>query len=112
MRKLIFIVIVLAVIQNWTKITGNFGPSTNLALIGKSKVIMYGTRSCGYCAKARALFDSKGVAYHEYDINSSSEGRRQYDALRGRGVPLIIINDNVIKGYNKTKILAALNSPP
>jgi len=110
MRKLIFIVIVLAVIQNWTKITKNFDSSTNLALANESKVIMYGTRTCGYCAKARALFDSKGVVFREYDINSSSEGRRQYNALRGRGVPLIVINGNVIKGYNKTKILAALNS--
>lgn len=108
MRKFLLAVLVLATIQSWDKLTEFFSGSSATGLPGNSKVVMYGAQWCGYCAKARELFRSKGVAYHEYDIERSVAGRKQFEALGGRGVPLIVIDDNVIKGYNRQEILAAL----
>ena len=108
MRKFFLIVIVLAVIQNWTNITNGFKSTPDYTAIGEPQVVMYGTKSCGFCARARALFDSKGISYYEYDINNSTEGRRQYNLLNGRGVPLMVINKTVVRGFNKKKIFEAL----
>ncbi len=72
-------------------------------------VVMYGTSWCGYCAKARALFEEQGVAYYEYDIEQSAVGEEQYNLLGGGGVPLMIVNNQVIQGFKKKRILKALN---
>ncbi len=49
------------------------------------------------------------MPYIEYDIERSPEGRRQYDALRGRGVPILTVGDTVVRGYNRREILALLD---
>ncbi len=71
-------------------------------------VILYATSTCGYCKMTRELFAEYDVEYTEYDIERSYDGREQYDKLRGRGVPLIVINDEIIRGFNKQSILKAL----
>lgn len=72
-------------------------------------VVLYATSWCGYCAKARALFEEQGIAYFEYDIEESAVGEEQYKALGGDGVPLMIVNNQVIQGFKKKRILKALN---
>ncbi|MCB1788018.1 MAG: glutaredoxin family protein [Gammaproteobacteria bacterium] len=109
MRRVLFLVVVLATVQHWEKITMLFQPAPEAGTAGQADVIMYGAQWCGYCAKARALFREKRIAYFEYDIERSAEGRRQYEALRGSGVPLIVVRDQVIRGYNPRLILAALD---
>ena len=42
-----------------------------------AKIEIYTTGFCGYCARAKALLDRKGVAYQEYDAEHGSEARRQ-----------------------------------
>ena len=42
------------------------------------EVIMYGASWCGYCRKAREYFTDKGISYREYDIETTSKGRRDY----------------------------------
>ena len=80
----------------------------DFAALHAEPVIMYGTTWCQFCKKARAFLDSKGIAYYEYDIEASAEGQRQYSALNGRGTPVFLIGDQVIRGYDPQAILAAL----
>jgi hypothetical protein len=51
----------------------------------KPEVKMYATSWCPYCAKARAYFARRGIAYVEVDIEKSREGRAEYDRLGARG---------------------------
>ena len=108
MRKFIAVVLVLAVVQYWDSLSGMFFPTPVPALRSDATVIMYGAQWCGYCAKARAFFQSKGVAFREYDIEQSAEARQQFEALGGRGVPLIVINQKLIRGFDQRRIIAAL----
>ncbi|NQD81456.1 glutaredoxin family protein, partial [Pseudomonas sp. CrR14] len=43
----------------------------------------------------------------ERDIETSTDARRAYDALGGRGVPVLKVNGKVIHGYDPQGILAA-----
>jgi glutaredoxin len=45
------------------------------------------------------------IPYFEYDIDESQEGREQYMALGGNGVPLLQIGGSVVKGYDPSEIL-------
>lgn len=70
--------------------------------------ILYATEWCGYCARTRKLFEARGVPYREFDIEKSAEGHAQYEALGGNGVPVIVIRDKVIHGFDESAIEAAL----
>lgn len=67
-------------------------------------IVLYGAVWCGYCEQTRQLLAAHNVNYCEYDIERSAEGFRQYESLGGGGVPLMLFNGEVIRGYNKPEI--------
>jgi len=73
-----------------------------------SKVILLSRPGCGYCVKAKKFMNEKGIAFTEYNILSSSRGKSLFAKYQGTGVPLIIIGDEVIRGYSESSILSAL----
>ncbi len=72
-------------------------------------VILYGNSWCPYCEQAKSFLQRNDIPYHEYNIEVSSEGYRQYKQLNGLGTPLLLINNQVIRGYNPPAIKEALN---
>lgn len=64
------------------------------------KVVLYATRWCGYCAKARAHFKANHIAYDEQDIEANPTAKRAYDRLGGSGVPLILVDNVPVQGFN------------
>jgi glutaredoxin len=66
----------------------------------KGQVVMYSTDWCGYCKKARDYFRSQNITFVEYDIEKNPQARRQYDALRAKGVPVILVGDKRMNGFS------------
>lgn len=66
-----------------------------------SKVVMYGTRTCGYCISARRLLDSKGAAYEDIRVDDYPERRREISDLGLRTVPQIWIGGRHIGGFDE-----------
>jgi glutaredoxin 3 len=59
-----------------------------------AKIEIYTTPWCGYCARAKALLDRKGIAYEEIDV-SSTPGAREQMIQRAEGrrtVPQIFVD--------------------
>jgi glutaredoxin 3 len=65
-----------------------------------AKVEIYSTMFCGYCARAKALLDRKGVAYETIDLYEQPERRDEMiDRAGGRQtVPQIFIDGEHIGG--------------
>lgn len=74
----------------------------------QSKVVLYGTDWCGYCAKTRAYFKENKIAFVDLDIEKSPEAKKAHAALGGGGVPLVLIGNRKIQGYNADALQAAL----
>jgi glutaredoxin 3 len=72
------------------------------------KVEIYSTMWCGYCARARALLQKKGVAFDEIDIDL--DGSKRDEMIRRAGgrmtVPQIFIDGVHVGGSDE---LAALD---
>ncbi|BCE01164.1 glutaredoxin family protein [Marinicellulosiphila megalodicopiae] len=83
--------------------------STQVHSIEQAKVIIYGTPQCHYCKKTRKLLSQNVIAYFEYDISSNKEAYNTFVKLEGRGTPLIIIGNQVIKGFDESRIRKLLN---
>ena len=106
MKKIIFIVIALIVFQKWNSIQLFLNPPPDYSKFQKEKVILYATDWCGYCKQTRKLLSDNRISYYEYDIEKSDEGRSQYESLGGSGVPLLLIDGQVVRGFNAKKILS------
>lgn len=63
------------------------------------KIEIYATGWCPYCARARQLLLSKGVAIEEIDVEARPGAREEMVARSGRRtVPQIFINQTHIGG--------------
>jgi glutaredoxin 3 len=74
-----------------------------------SNVVIYTKDYCPYCHRAKALLDSKGVTYTEYDIAAQPELRDEMidKANGGTTVPQIFINDTHIGGCDDMMAIEA-----
>jgi glutaredoxin 3 len=64
------------------------------------RIRLYTTRWCGYCVRAKALLDSKGVRYEEVSLDHEPDFRRRlHDLTGGWTVPQIVIGDQSVGGY-------------
>ena len=67
-----------------------------------SPVLIYTTRWCGYCVRAKALLDAKGVVYEEVSLDDNPGFRRDLHELTGGWtVPQIVIDGTPIGGYTE-----------
>jgi glutaredoxin 3 len=63
---------------------------------------MYTTAWCGYCVRAKALLDARGISYEEIDLGDDPEFRTTLNELTGGWtVPQILIGDRPIGGYTE-----------
>jgi len=66
------------------------------------KITMYTTRWCGYCGRAKALLDSRGLPYEEVNLDDDLHFRRTLNELTGGWtVPQILIDDEPVGGYTE-----------
>ena len=73
-------------------------------------VTIYSTPSCHFCQMAKAFFKENSIAYTEHDVASDVEKRKEMVEKSGQmGVPVILIDDNLIVGFDKPKIAQLLN---
>jgi glutaredoxin 3 len=69
------------------------------------KVIIFTTPTCSFCRLAKQYFNEKKVRYTEIDV--ARDQRAAQDMLRRTGqmgVPVIMINNRPIVGFDKPKI--------
>lgn len=71
-------------------------------------IVMYSTAFCGYCQRARNLFERKGVNVREIKIDEDPREREAMLQKSGgrRTVPQIFIGERHVGGYDD---LAALD---
>jgi glutaredoxin 3 len=67
-----------------------------------ARIRIYTTRWCGYCVRAKALLDGKGIEYEEVALDDDPAFRQKLFALTGGWtVPQILIDDSPIGGYTE-----------
>ncbi len=72
-------------------------------------VTIYSTPSCHFCHMAKEFFKEKNIAFTDYDVAGNAEKRQEMLDKSGQlGVPVIFIGEEMIIGFNKPKVAAAL----
>ena len=86
----------------------NSSSTANLA----PEVDIYVTSWCPYCKKAMNYLDAQGIDYNRHDIERdpiAAETKRQL-APGYSGIPLTVINGEVIRGFSEAKFQRALSN--
>lgn len=67
----------------------------------QADVVIYSAPSCGYCDKAKKLFDEKNISYKIVDVQWKKDLIDDMEKKTGkRSVPQILINGEHIGGYS------------
>jgi glutaredoxin-like YruB-family protein len=72
-------------------------------------ITVYTATWCAFCHAAKSYFDKIGVEYTDKDIDANPAFAEELVAKSGqRGIPVIDIDGEIIVGFDKPKIDAAL----
>lgn len=73
------------------------------------KVQIYSTPSCHFCHMAKDFFKEKNVEFEDFNVAENQDKRKEMIDKSGQmGVPVIVIGNNIIVGFNKPKIVELL----
>lgn len=74
-------------------------------------VTVYSTPWCAFCRTEKQWLESLGVSYESRDIEEDESAKEELLAKLGghfQGVPTTIIGDEIIIGFDRPKLQAAL----
>lgn len=73
------------------------------------KVTLYTTPTCAFCPAIKKLLNKAEVEYSEIDVSQDEKHLEEMKQVSGQmGVPVTVIDDTVVIGYDKKKLLKAL----
>lgn len=76
-----------------------------------NKVIVYSATWCAFCHAAKDYFDKIGVKYTDRDVEKDPQsGVEAVEKSGQRGIPVIDIDGEIIVGFDRPKIDAALKA--
>ena len=71
-------------------------------ILTMEKPIVYTTPTCVYCRMVKAFLIKKGVGYEEKNVATDETARKELVKISGQmGVPVTVIGENVIIGFDK-----------
>lgn len=65
------------------------------------EVVMYSAGWCGYCARARALLERRGIAFREADADDADVRAEMVARSGKRSVPQIFVGSRHVGGYEE-----------
>lgn len=71
-------------------------------------VVMLGAWWCSYCYKAKEYFQANNIHYCEYDMENTEEGKRLYKQHGGSAIPILLIGEYRLSGFDEYQIEQAL----
>ncbi|GAB4173588.1 MAG: glutaredoxin family protein [Calditrichia bacterium] len=76
----------------------------------QNRVVIFTTPTCSWCRTAKQYFLQKRIPFKEIDVTRDSYGLKEMVRISGQqGVPVILINNRPIVGFNKPQIERLLN---
>ena len=72
-------------------------------------IIIYSTQMCAFCKTEKQWLDSLGIKYTSKMIDEDDDAMQEFRDLDvGTAVPVTVISGEVIRGFNRPALMAAL----
>lgn len=73
-----------------------------------SKVVVYTSNTCPYCTMAKDYLKEKGIEFNEKNVQTDAAARDELISMGYTGVPVLVIGEEEIVGFDRARIDAAL----
>ena len=73
-----------------------------------ARIRMFTTQWCPICKKAKAYLRERGIPFEELDVEASASAKAEYDQLGGKGVPVILVGERRMDGFDAGRMESAL----
>ena len=68
-------------------------------------VKIYSTPTCPYCIRTKNYLNEKGISFTNIDVSADEQGLQEMIKLSGQmGVPVVIIDGEIIVGFDQNRI--------
>jgi len=69
------------------------------------RIIIFTTPSCPWCRKTKQYLKDRGVSFKEVNLLQYKSAIKDVQRMTGQtGVPVVVINNHPVVGFNKSKI--------
>lgn len=69
------------------------------------KVIMFSTPTCSFCNQAKRYLREKNIRFRDVDVSKDQSAAADMQRRTGQsGVPVMLINNKAIVGFDKPRI--------
>ena len=68
------------------------------------QLTIYTAEWCGYCTKAKKYMRSNNIAFREFDIEKSREGKMRYKQFNTKSIPLFTLNKERMTGFSESRL--------
>ncbi len=74
------------------------------------RITLYTSANCSHCRQLKQWLKARGQAFAEFDVQKSRRAAKAFAQLGGRGVPLVVVGDEVIHGFDQTRLRRLLKT--
>ncbi|WP_066506412.1 glutaredoxin family protein [Abyssisolibacter fermentans] len=68
------------------------------------EVIVYTSSTCPHCVSVKEYLSEKGISYTEKNVQTDPNARKELIKKGFMGVPVIMIDDETVTGFDKNKL--------
>ncbi len=69
-----------------------------------AKVTIFTSSTCPHCHTAKDYLKEKGVEFEERNVQNDPEARKELIQKGYMGVPVIVVGDEEIQGFDKERL--------
>ena len=71
----------------------------------EKQVTVYSTPTCPHCKRTKDYLTQKGIAFTDINVADDREkAKEMIQKSKQMGVPVVIIDDDVVVGFNQAKL--------
>ncbi|MGI6114468.1 MAG: glutaredoxin family protein [Mahellales bacterium] len=67
-------------------------------------ITVYSSDTCGYCHMVKQYLNDRNVPFTEKNVSTDINARRELISKGYMGVPVILVGDETIVGFDKAKL--------
>ncbi len=73
--------------------------------MAEKNVIVYSTNTWPFCRQVKEYLSQKGVKFTEYNVGQDRAKAKEMVEKSGQmGVPVILVDDQIVVGFNRPKL--------
>lgn len=72
------------------------------------RITLYSSSGCSHCRQLKQWLQQHQIKFMEFDVQRNQRAFKDFQRLGGRGVPLLVVGERKIQGFNPKQLFSQL----